>query len=280
MIETKSLSSNKAVSYNKVKSSKNKKSKKNNSCSITLNYNQNPQNCISKFQLDSSKSKKNKFLNKKINIIINNNSIIQTSLPINSSSFNNNMNSFLDEKPIKDIDANSTFVYNGDFSFYDNNNIFNQYLRAEEKKEEIIFEPSQKNSFTLASSINSTNHKKSEKNKFNQKLMKLMKKTNINNNNKNKNNDFGHSNEDRIVWKDNKQNNIKKDDDKLANNKKRKSIYCFVLFISVNFLLFFFLIMKIFEPCVNTLFFDNDHDNYIYKTSLLSQDTRIIINNK
>lgn len=277
MIETKSLSSNKAISYNKVNSSKNKKSKKNNSCSITLNYIQNPQKCISKFQLNSSKSKKSKFLNKKINIIINNNSIIQSSQPINSSSFSNNMNFFPDEKPIKDTEANSTFVYTGDFSFFDNNNIFNQYLRAEEKKEEKIFEPSQKNSFTLASSINSINHKKSEKNKLNRKLMKLMKKTNMN---KNKNNDFKSSNEDGIVWKDNKKNNIKKDDDKLTNNKKRKSLYCFVLFISVNLLLYFFLIMKIFEPCVNKLFFDNDHDNYIYKTSLLSQDTRIIINKK
>ena len=280
MIESKSLSSNKPNSCNRVKSSKSKKSKKNNSCSITLNHNQNPQNIISEFKLKSSKNKKRKLLSKKINIIINNNSFIQSNQPINSY-FNNKkgMNSFLDEKPIKEIDLNSTFVYTGDnCSFFDNNNIFNQYLRAEEKKEEKIIQPSQKDSFTLISSTNSMNLKKSEKNKFNQKLLKLMKKTNINNNKNN--NDFRKYNENAAKWKDNKKNNLKKEENNLAYNKKRKKIIFFVFFISVNLLFYFFLIMKIFEPCVSKLFFDNDHDNYIYKTSLLSQDTRIIVNNK
>lgn len=279
MISSNSLNSNKAISYNKVKSSKNKKVKKNNSCSITFNNSQNPEILISKFQLKSSKSKKNKLLNKKINIIINNNSVIHHNQPINTSCFNN-MNSFLEEKPNKDIDTNSTFVYTGDnCSFFDDNNIFNQYLKAKEKKEqEKIIEPSQKNSFTLASSDNSTNHKKSEKNKFNQKLMKLMKKSNINNDKIN--NNPGNSNDVPFIWKDKKINKIKKGEEKLSYNKKSKSIYFFILFISVNLLIYIFLIMKLFEPCVNKLFFDNDHDNYIYKTSLLSQDTRIIINNK
>ena len=53
----------------------------------------------------------------------------------------------------------------------------------------------------------------------------------------------------------------------------------FALFIIVNICVYVYFIIKMFEPSVIDLFFDNDHNDYIYKTSLLSQDRSIAMNN-
>ena len=247
------------------------------------------QNYISKFQLNSLSKKKNKKIVNKI--LKNNELIIYTSLP-------NTLNIFKDGKSSDNLDENSTFIFSGDFESHDENNqIIDNYLKRSNVKTifdcksistisnkedyEIIF--SKENSFTLSSSKSSLNSEMMStkiKESNNQKLMSILKKINsssnhiesdkhsniskieINNDKKNYPNALSNA-----MTKELKENEIKK---KIKiKRKKSKKIY-FVLFIFINFIFYVGFIMKLFEPSVEKLFYDNDHDNFIYTTSLLS----------
>jgi len=269
-----SINSNKNKTFTKRKSSISKKQKRNNSYSISLIQSEKSHIFISNFNLKSSKKRKNNFSNTKINIIINNNSIHTSNYltPFNTINTINNINSFLDEKSIKDSDNNSTFIYTGNnSSFYNNNNIFDNYLKAEKKNI-----ASQENMFNLPSSGNTIYPQKKsfnkDKNKFNKKLLRLIKKNNVNNN-KSKDDNIN-LRKDKIKMKINKADysNI------LYSEKNINKKYYFILFIVLNIIVFIYFFLKMFEPSVNKFFFDNDHNNYIYKTSLLSKDTSITIN--
>ena len=247
------------------------------------------QNYISKFQLNSLSKKKNKKIVNKI--LKNKELIIYASLP-------NTLNIFKDGKSSDNLDENSTFIFSGDIESHDENNqIIDNYLKRSNVKTifdcksistisnkedyEIIF--SQENSFTLSSSKSSLNSEMMStkiKESNNQKLMSILKKINssrnyiesdkhsniskieINNDKKNYPNALSNA-----MTKELKENEIKK---KIKiKRKKSKKIY-FVLFIFINFIFYVGFIMKLFEPSVEKLFYDNDHDNFIYTTSLLS----------
>lgn len=235
--------------------------------------------------------KKNNNAKEKINGIISNNNPINSSLSINN---NTNFTPVNQEKSIKECNNNSTFIFTGEnSSCLDNNAIIDNYLKGPQVKpafecksistisnkegNELIL--LKEDSFSLSSSLPSNTTATNPHKKNNNRLLSLLKKINENNSyteikqeKEDKKNDTSKKLLKTFPKKDKK---LKKN-----NNNKRgyKRIY-FALFIIANICVYIYFIIKIFEPSVVDLFFDNDHYGYIYKTSLLSQDRSIAMNN-
>ena len=235
--------------------------------------------------------KKNNNAKEKINGIISNNNPINSSLSINN---NTNFTPVNQEKSIKECNNNSTFIFTGEnTSCLDNNAIIDNYLKGPQVKpafecksistisnkegNELIL--LKEDSFSLSSSLPSNTTATNPHKKSNNRLLSLLKKINENNSyteikqeKEDKKNDTSKKLLKTFPKKDKK---LKK-----KNNNKRgyKRIY-FALFIIANICVYIYFIIKIFEPSVVDLFFDNDHYGYIYKTSLLSQDRSIAMNN-
>ena len=256
-----------------------------------------PHNIISKFQFYPLNKKKNKK---------NENKIFKSNKIIEYSSLPNTLNLLKDGKSSENLDENSTFIFTGVIESCDENNqIIDNYLKKSNPqpifdcksvstisiKEDYELSFSKENSFTLNSSETSMHSKKMStkiKDNNNQILMSILKKINSNTNSieKEKNSDKkietkneNNNNENNIfpnaVPKEIKEKKVKKE--VKIKKKKSKKIY-FVLFIFINIIFYVALIMKLFEPSVESLFYDNDHDNYIYTTSLLSQDRSLVMN--
>lgn len=235
--------------------------------------------------------KKNNNAKEKINGIISNNNPINSSLSLNN---NTNFTPVNQEKSIKECNNNSTFIFTGEHtSCLDNNAIIDNYLKGPQVKpafecksistisnkegNELIL--LKEDSFSLSSSLPSNTTATNPHKKNNNRLLSLLKKINENNSyteikqeKEDKKNDTSKKLLKTFPKKDKK---LKKN-----NNNKRgyKRIY-FALFIIANICVYIYFIIKIFEPSVVDLFFDNDHYGYIYKTSLLSQDRSIAMNN-
>ena len=248
---------------------------------------------ISKFNsmsLNKSKNRKTEKNHPRINIIINNNN------PINYTTSSSSMfiNSFSAEKSIKknkNTEINSTFVFTGDNQCsIDNGQIIENYLKNPifeckslstiSKKDQTEIIPSQEKSFFLSSSLSSNTPNTVctlPKKKNNKNLIKMLKLINSESGNKKK----------EIISQNNQKENKEKKaikkvesfDSKSAdgNIKKRKIILFILLFVLNSFFLFNFII-KMFQPRVNKLFYDNDHNDYIYSISLLSKEKSIVIN--
>lgn len=248
---------------------------------------------ISKFNsmsLNKSKNRKTEKNHPRINIIINNNN------PINYKTSSSSMfiNSFSAEKSIKknkNTEINSTFVFTGDNQCsIDNGQIIENYLKNPifeckslstiSKKDQTEIIPSQEKSFFLSSSLSSNTPNTVctlPKKKNNKNLIKMLKLINSDSGNKKK----------EIISQNNKKENkeekgikkVESFDSKSAdgNIKKRKIILFILLFVLNSFFLFNFII-KMFQPRVNKLFYDNDHNDYIYSISLLSKEKSIVIN--
>ena len=248
---------------------------------------------ISKFNsmsLNKSKNRKTEKNHPRINIIINNNN------PINYKTSSSSMfiNSFSAEKSIKknkNTEINSTFVFTGDNQCsIDNGQIIEKYLKNPifeckslstiSKKDQTEIIPSQEKSFFLSSSLSSNTPNTVctlPKKKNNKNLIKMLKLINSESGNKKK----------EIISQNNQKENKEKKaikkvesfDSKSAdgNIKKRKIILFILLFVLNSFFLFNFII-KMFQPRVNKLFYDNDHNDYIYSISLLSKEKSIVIN--
>lgn len=248
---------------------------------------------ISKFNsmsLNKSKNRKTEKNHPRINIIINNNN------PINYKTSSSSMfiNSFSAEKSIKknkNTEINSTFVFTGDNQCsIDNGQIIENYLKNPifeckslstiSKKDQTEIIPSQEKSFFLSSSLSSNTPNTVctlPKKKNNKNLIKMLKLINSESGNKKK----------EIISQNNqKENKEKKAIKKVesfdskspdSNIKKRKIILFILLFVLNSFFLFNFII-KMFQPRVNKLFYDNDHNDYIYSISLLSKEKSIVIN--
>ena len=248
---------------------------------------------ISKFNsmsLNESKNRKTEKNHPRINIIINNNN------PINYKTSSSSMfiNSFSAEKSIKknkNNEINSTFVFTGDNQCsIDNGQIIENYLKNPifeckslstiSKKDQTEIIPSQEKSFFLSSSLSSNTPNTVctlPKKKNNKNLIKMLKLINSESGNKKK----------EIISQNNQKENKEKKaikkvesfDSKSAdgNIKKRKIILFILLFVLNSFFLFNFII-KMFQPRVNKLFYDNDHNDYIYSISLLSKEKSIVIN--
>ena len=248
---------------------------------------------ISKFNsmsLNKSKNRKTEKNHPRINIIINNNN------PINYKTSSSSMfiNSFSAEKSIKknkNTEINSTFVFTGDNQCsIDNGQIIENYLKNPifeckslstiSKKDQTEIIPSQEKSFFLSSSLSSNTPNTVctlPKKKNNKNLIKMLKLINSDSGNKKK----------EIISQNNQKENkeekgikkVESFDSKSAdgNIKKRKIILFILLFVLNSFFLFNFII-KMFQPRVNKLFYDNDHNDYIYSISLLSKEKSIVIN--
>ncbi len=248
---------------------------------------------ISKFNsmsLNKSKNRKTEKNHPRINIIINNNN------PINYTTSSSSMfiNSFSAEKSIKknkNNEINSTFVFTGDNQCsIDNGQIIENYLKNPifeckslstiSKKDQTEIIPSQEKSFFLSSSLSSNTPNTVctlPKKKNNKNLIKMLKLINSDSGNKKK----------EIISQNNQKENkeekgikkVESFDSKSAdgNIKKRKIILFILLFVLNSFFLFNFII-KMFQPRVNKLFYDNDHNDYIYSISLLSKEKSIVIN--
>ena len=248
---------------------------------------------ISKFNsmsLNKSKNRKTEKNHPRINIIINNNN------PINYKTSSSSMfiNSFSAEKSIKknkNTEINSTFVFTGDNQCsIDNGQIIENYLKNPifeckslstiSKKDQTEIIPSQEKSFFLSSSLSSNTPNTVctlPKKKNNKNLIKMLKLINS---------ESGNTKKEIISQNNQKENKEKKAikkvesfDSKSAdgNIKKRKIILFILLFVLNSFFLFNFII-KMFQPRVNKLFYDNDHNDYIYSISLLSKEKSIVIN--
>jgi hypothetical protein len=248
---------------------------------------------ISKFNsmtLNKSKNRKTEKNHPRINIIINNNN------PINYKTSSSSMfiNSFSAEKSIKknkNTEINSTFVFTGDNQCsIDNGQIIENYLKNPifeckslstiSKKDQTEIIPSQEKSFFLSSSLSSNTPNTVctlPKKKNNKNLIKMLKLINSESGNKKK----------EIISQNNQKENkeekgikkVESFDSKSpdSNIKKRKIILFILLFVLNSFFLFNFII-KMFQPRVNKLFYDNDHNDYIYSISLLSKEKSIVIN--
>ena len=248
---------------------------------------------ISKFNsmtLNKSKNRKTEKKNPRINIIINNNN------PINYKTSSSSMfiNSFSAEKSIKknkNTEINSTFVFTGDNQCsIDNGQIIENYLKNPifeckslstiSKKDQTEIIPSQEKSFFLSSSLSSNTPNTActlPKKKNNKNLIKMLKLINS---------DSGNKKKEIISQNNQKENKEEKGIKKVesfdskspdSNIKKRKIILFILLFVLNSFFLFNFFI-KMFQPRVNKLFYDNDHNDYIYSISLLSKEKSIVIN--
>ena len=231
------------------------------------------------------------------NAKVKNNGMINNNNPINSSLSKNNNTNFTplnEEKSIKECNNNSTFIFTGEnTSCLDNNAIIDIYLKGPQVKP--VFECKsistisnkegnelillKEDSFSLSSSLPSNTTATNPHKKNNNRLLSLLKKINENNSytevkqeREDKKND---TNKNLLKTFPKKEKKLKK---KNENKKGYKRMY-FALFIIVNICVYVYFIIKMFEPSVIDLFFDNDHNDYIYKTSLLSQDRSIAMNN-
>lgn len=254
-----------------------------------INYSVKKAKNHSKFYSMSLRNSKKMNSNPRINIIINNNN------PINYANTPSSMyiNSFSQEKKLKRTkshDQNSTFVFTGDNqSSMDNGQIIENYLRnplenpifeckslssiSNREQNEII--PSQEKSFALSSSLTSNTPNttgtipKSRNNKNLIKMLKLIntdsgnKKNGINNKELNDTNCKRKIQNIDMVSKDNK------------NDKKKK--IGFVMFLIINLLIYFNLLVMMFQPPAQKLFYDNDHIDYKYTISSLSHEKGIVI---
>jgi hypothetical protein len=254
-----------------------------------INYSVKKAKNHSKFYSMSLRNSKKMNSNPRINIIINNNN------PINYANTPSSMyiNSFSQEKKLKRTkshDQNSTFVFTGDNqSSMDNGQIIENYLRnplenpifeskslssiSNREQNEII--PSQEKSFALSSSLTSNTPNttgtipKSRNNKNLIKMLKLIntdsgnKKNGINNKELNVTNCKRKIQNIDMVSKDNK------------NDKKKK--IGFVMFLIINLLIYFNLLVMMFQPPAQKLFYDNDHIDYKYTISSLSHEKGIVI---
>lgn len=254
-----------------------------------INYSVKKAKNHSKFYSMSLRNSKKMNSNPRINIIINNNN------PINYANTPSSMyiNSFSQEKKLKRTkshDQNSTFVFTGDNqSSMDNGQIIENYLRnplenpifeckslssiSNREQNEII--PSQEKSFALSSSLTSNTPNttgtipKSRNNKNLIKMLKLIntdsgnKKNGINNKELNDTNCKRKIQNIDLVSKDNK------------NDKKKK--IGFVMFLIINLLIYFNLLVMMFQPPAQKLFYDNDHIDYKYTISSLSHEKGIVI---
>ena len=254
-----------------------------------INYSVKKAKNHSKFYSMSLRNSKKMNSNPKINIIINNNN------PINYANSPSSMyiNSFSQEKKLKRTkshEQNSTFVFTGDNqSSMDNGQIIENYLRnslenpifeckslssiSNREQNEII--PSQEKSFALSSSLTSNTPNTTgtiPKNKNNKNLIKMLrlintdsgnKKNGINDKELKNTNCKGKIQKIGMVSKDNK------------NDKKKK--ICIVMFLIINLLIYFNLLVMMFQPPAQKLFYDNDHIDYKYTISSLSHEKGIII---
>ena len=254
-----------------------------------INYSVKKAKNHSKFYSMSLRNSKKMNSNPRINIIINNNN------PINYANTPSSMyiNSFSQEKKLKRTkshDQNSTFVFTGDNqSSMDNGQIIENYLRnplenpifeckslssiSNREQNEII--PSQEKSFALSSSLTSNTPNttgtipKSRNNKNLIKMLKLIntdsgnKKNGINNKELNDTNCKRKIQNIGMVSKDNK------------NDKKKK--IGFIMFLIINLLIYFYLLVMLFQPPAQKLFYDNDHIDYKYTISSLSHEKGIVI---
>ena len=235
--------------------------------------------------------KKNNNAKVKINGIINNNNPINSSLSKNN---NTNFTPLNEEKSIKECNNNSTFIFTGEnTSCLDNNAIIDIYLKGPQVKP--VFECKsistisnkegnelillKEDSFSLSSSLPSNTTATNPHKKNNNRLLSLLKKINENNSytevKQEREDKKNGTNKKFLKTFPKKEKKLKK---KNENKRGYKRMY-FALFIIVNICVYVYFIIKMFEPSVIDLFFDNDHNDYIYKTSLLSQDRSIAMNN-
>jgi hypothetical protein len=237
--------------------------------------------------------KKNNNANVKINGIINDNNPINSSLSINNN--NTNFIPLNEEKSIKECNNNSTFIFTGEnTSCLDNNAIIDNYLKGPQVKpafecksistisnkegNELIL--LKEDSFSLSSSLPSNTTATNPLKKKNNRLLSLLKKINENNSYteiKQEREDKKYDTNKKLLKTvpHKKEKKLKR---KNENKRGYKRIY-FSLFIIVNICAYIYCIIKMFEPSVIELFLDNDHYGYIYKTSLLSEDRSIAMNN-
>ena len=241
------------------------------------------------YSMSLSKSKKMN-QNPRINIIINNNN------PINytsSSSSSMHINSFNGQKTLKknkNPEENSTFIFTGDNqSYMDDGQIIENYLRnplenpifecksistiSYKEQNEII--PSQEKSFALSSSLTSNTPNTTgtiPKSRNNKNLIKMLKLINTDSGNKKSGINNKELNDTNCKRKIQNINMVSKDN---KNDKKKK--IGFVMFLIINLLIYFNLLIMMFQPPAQKLFYDNDHIDYKYTISSLSQE-KVIVN--
>ena len=262
-----------------------------------LNDIESPQTFTTKI-IPIKSSLHNKKMNSKANIkeITNNNNPINSSLSTNNNKTNSTP--LNEEKSVKECNNNSTFIFTGEnTSCFDNNAIIDNYLKGAQVKPAFecksISTISNKegnelmllkeDSFSLSSSLPSNTMATNPHKKNNNKLLSLLKKINETNsykeilNEKEKKEDKKNDPKKKLLktFPHKKEKKMKK---KKENKIGYKKMY-FALFIILNICAYIYFIIKMFEPSVVDLFFDNDHYGYIYKTSLLSQDRSIAMNN-
>jgi len=254
-----------------------------------INYSVKKAKNHSKFYSMSLRNSKKMNSNPKINIIINNNN------PINYANSPSSMyiNSFSQEKKLKRTkshEQNSTFVFTGDNqSSMDNGQIIENYLRnslenpifeckslssiSNREQNEII--PSQEKSFALSSSLTSNTPNTTgtiPKNKNNKNLIKMLKLINTDSGNKKNGINDKELKNTNCKGKIQKIGMVSKDN---KNDKKKK--ICIVMFLIINLLIYFNLLVMMFQPPAQKLFYDNDHIDYKYTISSLSHEKGIII---
>ncbi len=258
-----------------------------------LNGLESPQTCINNITIKSLLHKKANNSKAKTNDITCNNNPINSSLSLKNNT--SNYTPLNEEKSSKECNNNSTFIFTGEnTSYLDNNAIIDNYLKGPEEKpafecrsistiskkegNELIL--LKENSFSLSSSLPSNTTVTNPQKKNNNKLLSLLKKINENNSYTEVTQEKGDNKNDtnKKLLKSLPQKKEKKLKKKKKNKKGYKRMY-FVLFIIVNVCAYIYFVIKMFEPSVVDLFFDNDHYGYIYKTSLLSQDRSIAMNN-
>ena len=261
----------------------------------SLNYSVKQTKNISKFYGMSLSGSKKFNQNPRINIIINNNNN-----PINYTGSLSSMylNSFNSEKTLrknKSNEDNSTFVFTGDYqSCMDNGQIIENYLKtplenpifeckslssiSNREQNEII--PSQEKSFFLSSSISSNTPNTSctlPKKNNNKKLMNMLIK--INSDSGNKNNEEKNK-EITDIKKSSKFQIANKEIHPKNNQENTKKRIRFIVLFIINVIIYLYLVILIFQPSAHKLFYDNDHADYKYTISSLSQEKGIIINEK
>ena len=254
-----------------------------------INYSVKKAKNHSKFYSMSLRNSKKMNSNPRINIIINNNN------PINYANTPSSMyiNSFSQEKKLKRTkshDQNSTFVFTGDNqSSMDNGQIIENYLRnplenpifeckslssiSNREQNEII--PSQEKSFALSSSLTSNTPNTTgtiPKTRNNKNLIKMLKLINTDSGNKKSGINNKELNDTNCKRKIQKIEMVSKDN---KNDKKKK--IGFVMFLIINLLIYFNLLVMFFQPPAQKLFYDNDHIDYKYTISSLSHEKGIVI---
>ena len=254
-----------------------------------INYSVKKAKNHSKFYSMSLRNSKKMNSNPRINIIINNNN------PINYANTPSSMyiNSFSQEKKLKRTkshDQNSTFVFTGDNqSSMDNGQIIENYLRnplenpifeckslssiSNREQNEII--PSQEKSFALSSSLTSNTPNTTgtiPKTRNNKNLIKMLKLINTDSGNKKNGINNKELNDTNCKRKIQNIDMVSKDN---KNDKKKK--IGFVMFLIINLLIYFNLLVMMFQPPAQKLFYDNDHIDYKYTISSLSHEKGIVI---